>query len=59
MATIFCPRARHPLRWTGAIFDTDLIPCVKCGPDEFIRVGLTMETVPDEEKSLPPGDEPE
>ena len=44
-ATIFCPRAKHKIEWSGALFDTDLVPCEECGPDEFIRVRFTMETI--------------
>lgn len=43
---IVCPRNRnHRIEWDGGIlFDSDMFPCEQCGPDEFIRISMSMET---------------
>jgi hypothetical protein len=39
---IRCPNG-HIVPYNMTVCDLDLVPCEQCGPDEFIRISLSME----------------
>jgi hypothetical protein len=43
LAGLKCPNG-HVVNLRCTLGDGDLLPCEQCGPDEFIRIKLTMET---------------
>jgi len=40
---IRCPACGHVIEINTVISNRDLFCCDRCGPDEFVRVVLTME----------------